>query len=483
MKSEKYWIAAIFIGFSAFIFCYSLVHHIRCITFPYPLEYREGVVQYWVNRFIQDEPLYPKIDENFIHNPYTPSYYVIAGLFQKILPKRHIFFAGRLLNFFCLIVTGFLIFKVVMLQNTRIYAGLLAAGFFLCSPISINYGSIETVDMLGLSLAICGVYLAKRKTKLSLSLSGIFCALCFLTKITFILPGISVLIATLIAKEKKNYFISAFAGVLLIIFTSLFFRYKENIFTHLLLFNILPFSLSHFLNVFSTVGIRHCFLFGFLALYTFTLKDKKDPIYWYCALSPVLLLLSAKTGSEANYFLELVALSSVAAGLMFEKIGKFEIFLPVCISQIFLFLPFNPAAVFTRTYGQEVPAAVGSQPTKTLMEAGEIIYGELMSVSDPVLSEDTGWLVATEKNVIIEPYQFTQLVKTGRLDESPFIQMLEEKRFNLILISSESYEGHTEKFTCRMLESIKTNYQIKRVIGSMYILEPVFWSENDKTGD
>ncbi|MCM8821838.1 MAG: hypothetical protein NC831_03370 [Candidatus Omnitrophica bacterium] len=475
-------VTLVLLALLVFISVYAVIHHIKCVNFPYPLEYREGVVQYWVNCFVDEKPLYPKTGEEppYVHNPYGPLYLIIAGIFQKLLPQKHTFFASRLLSFFSLLIACFFIFKIIKSRGACLMAGLLGAGFFLCSPISINYGSIEIVDILALSSGFAGLYAATKNTKTGYLFSGIFCAAAFLTKLVFILPCISIFIAIMLAKEKeRGYFFAGLAIFLFLAFSILFLKYGANIITHFITLSSLPLSISHFFNVFSSTGPRHAFLFSFLAIFAGTMKDKRDPLYWYCLLVPVTFLFSAKVGSEANYFLEIIALSSVATGILFEKIGVSakSIFLVACIAQMFLFLPFKSAPVFTKTYGQELPFATGSYPSHALKEAGEIIEGELMSVSDPVFSEDTGWLVVAGKEVIIEPYQFSQLARYGRWDEVHIVNMIKEKQFNLILMSVDSYEKGSEKFTPSMLEAIKTNYQIKRVIGNFYILEPRLWPE------
>ncbi|MCM8817283.1 MAG: glycosyltransferase family 39 protein [Candidatus Omnitrophica bacterium] len=461
---------------------YALVYHVKCINFPYPLEYREGVVGYWVNQLFEKRPLYPEIKDEppFIHNPYTPLYYVLTGFLQKVLPQSHIFFPGRLLSFLSLLTLCFFIVKLVKLHCKNIAAGAIAACLFFCSPLSINYCSLEIVDTLGLCIGVAGLYFATRKTKKGLLASGILCASAIITKPTFIIPAIAISLYLTNSREKqKIYFYLGFFLPLLIIFCVVLVRYSTGVFTHLIKLNILPLSFSHFLNVFSIIGIRHSFLLGFLGGFLVLMKNKKDPLYWYCLLSPVTLLFSAKIGAESNYLLEILVLSSICTGILFERVEKplRKVFLLTCISQMFLFLPFKPAPVFTKTYGQEIPAAIESRPTDALKQTGEIISGELMAVTDPVLSEDIGWLVMSGKKVIIEPYQFSQLAKYGRWDDSFVVGMINEKEFNLILLSADSYEKGSEKFTRDMLKAIKENYQIKRVVGNTYLLEPVMWKD------
>ncbi|MCM8764346.1 MAG: glycosyltransferase family 39 protein, partial [Candidatus Omnitrophica bacterium] len=199
-------VGAILVVILFFISICSVIHHIKCINFSYPLEYREGVVQYWVNCFVDEKPLYPKIGEEppYIHNPYGPLYFIIAGIFQKLLPEKHTFFAPRLVSFLTLLITCLFIFKIIRSRCACLMAGLLGATFFLCSPVSINYGSLGIVDIVALGLGFAGLYAVTGKTKIGFLFSGIFCSGAFLTKLIFMLPGISIFIAILLAKEKEK---------------------------------------------------------------------------------------------------------------------------------------------------------------------------------------------------------------------------------------------------------------------------------------
>ncbi len=484
MKTYDKGIQVIVVVLFAFIIFYGLVHQVLCLKFPYPLEYREGVVQLWVNNFINGQSLYPKIQQTppYLHNPYTPLYYMITGFFQRIMPDAYIFLAGRILSFLSMLLSCFFIFKISCLKSKKI-AGLLASALFFCSPVVINYGCLEIVDMMALCFGLAGIYLALKKGTSGMIFSGIMCACSILVKPVFILPFISILVSNGFSRDnKKKYFLATSAGCLIIAFSVLFYRYRLDIFNHLIILNRLPLSFSHFMNVFANIGIRHTFLFCALCVFIGLMKDKNDPVYWYCIFSPITLLFSAKIGSEANYFLEVIALSAISSGIIFATVNTSmkKIVLIACIAQIFLFLPFKPAPVFTKTYGQELPATISSEPTNILKEAGDMIIGELMSVFDPVLSEDIGWLISAKKEVIIEPYQFSQLAKYGRWNDTYIVEMIKEKQFNLILMSTENYEGSGEKFTKNMLESIKENYSVKRIIGNTYILEPMFWADNNK---
>jgi len=480
-KNHITWLTAVIGLIFVVIVLFNLRHHILCIKFPYNLEYREGVVAYWVKNFVNGQSLYPEIQQNppYVHNPYTPLYYVVTGLTQKLMKTKSIFLAGRLLSFLCLVATSMLIFGIVKMYGTTI-SGLLSAGIFFCSPVVTNYGCLEIVDMMALCFCLAGIYYGLKKTNRSMIFSGIFCACSILTKPVFVIPGLSMLFSNFFDKNvRRKLFPFAFLVTLFAVFSILFFKYRNNLFQHLLLFNMLPLNFSHFLNVFSQVGVRHTFIFSSIPLLAGIIKDRKNPLYWYCIFIPLTLLFSAKIGSESNYFLEIIALSSIAAGIIFSHVEAKQIIAVACLGQLFLFLPFKPAPVFTKTYGQEIPGAISSEPDKTLMEVDEIISSELMGTSDPVLAEDTGWLVYADKTVYLEPYQFSLLAKYGRWDDTTIVEMIKEKQFNLIIINAETYEKTGEKFTKNMLDAMKFSYAIRRIIGNTYILEPVISWTNE----
>ncbi len=277
--------------------------------------------------------------------------------------------------------------------------------------------------------------------------------------------------------RRKKYFILSFFSCLLLAVLVLFFIYKKNIFLHLLIYNILPFSFAHFLNIFSLAAVRHALIFGLLFSFFAVIKDKKSVFFWYPALIPLTLIFAFKTGSEANYFIEFIACSCIFSGIVLAKmVSEKKFIVSILISQGLLFLPFKPAPVFTKTYGQELPFAIYNRPSAGLKEAGELIVSELISSPEPVLSYDTGWLIAAEKEIIIAPYQFSQLAKYGRWDDSSIVDMVKEKQFSLILMDAVDYEKTGERFTKRMMQAIKENYSIRRVIGNFYILEPSGWN-------
>jgi hypothetical protein len=255
---------------------------------------------------------------------------------------------------------------------------------------------------------------------------------------------------------------------------------RNHLFQHLVVFNILPFSIRHFLSIFSLVAGRHALLFVAMAMFLADSRRQKEPLWIYAVFSLVVVLLSAKPGAEENYYLEFIALASIAGGIILAETAakNRRVVYMVCIAQLFLFLPFKPAAVFTRTYGQEIPATSAYTGTGTAeREIGQIIIAEILSATGDVLCEDIGFLEAAGAGVLVEPYQFAQLAEAGRLDDSFLVESIREHRFSLVVLSADSMEKKSQFFTARTLSAIKENYIPRRIVGNWYICEPKTYSQ------
>ncbi|MCM8770099.1 MAG: hypothetical protein NC911_10650, partial [Candidatus Omnitrophica bacterium] len=274
-----------------------------------------------------------------------------------------------------------------------------------------------------------------------------------------------------IREKRAISFLLAFFFCLIIVTISSGVLGNGHLELHLWQLNLIGFSWKHFFHLLVQVAGRHPFLLMAVIL---TLSQHQERLWrWYLFLALVALATSGKIGSEENYYLELIALGSIGSGFLIGRISC-QIGYLISLAQLFLYLPLQPAAVFNRTYGQEVPAAVsGIIPGQSQREVGELICAYLKPLSEPVISEDPGYLLLVGKKIFLQPYQYTQLVKAGRWDEKPLLKLVEEKRFSSILVGKESFEGKSVYFTSRFLTSVRNNYLISRIIGNYYLLEPV----------
>ncbi|HPP11798.1 MAG TPA: hypothetical protein PKW42_03615, partial [bacterium] len=173
------------------------------------------------------------------------------------------------------------------------------------------------------------------------------------------------------------------------------------------------------------------------------------------------------------YYLEMVAAGSLAFGFLFSLSQPRQTTYLLALAQLFLYLPLKPAPVFTRTYGQEVPAAVsGLTPGKVEREIGQLLRGYLGPLAEPVICEDPGYLLLSGKEIFLQPYQFARLAVVGRWQEEPLLKMVQQKKFSAIIVSAESYQQQSVFFTPAFLRELKKNYVLSRIIGNYYLLEP-----------
>jgi hypothetical protein len=487
-RKEKIGILAstILICFSAAYLVLLLRHINIMLSFPYPVEYREGIVLNWILRLVSGNSIYPPaFSLPYLHNPYTPGFYWVAAVFQKTLPADNVFLPGRLLSFFSLVLS-----TAAIMLLTKKYSGtkiaLFSTSLFLFSPIVIRYASLLQVDMTALVFALTGMLIIKSENSpWTTVFSGILCALSFLVKQTFFAALATGIVVSFLRQRKTGWIFLTTA--LLTIFVSLATAYLVNgrdIFTHLIFMNILPFDFQHFLSLFSGMAGKHPFLFGALALFMISDSKNRSVLWWYSFFVVCSLFFSAKIGAEENYFLEFISVSAVAMGMMARllKDESKQVLLLCIAAQLILYLPLKPAPVFTRTYGQEITDIGASlTPGSTEWDIGEIITAQVKAEEGPILSEDPGYLVMSGKQIVFQPYQYTQLAQVGKWNDSEIVDMVINKTFSLIILSSDSVERQSNYFTPKIITAIKTNYTVRRIVGNYYLLEPEFLQDYYET--
>ena len=59
-------------------------HAVVALSFPYPIEYPEGITVHWTQQAAAGASLYPAVDPVLpLHNPYPPLFYRVAALLQN----------------------------------------------------------------------------------------------------------------------------------------------------------------------------------------------------------------------------------------------------------------------------------------------------------------------------------------------------------------------------------------------------------------
>jgi hypothetical protein len=174
-------------------------------------------------------------------------------------------------------------------------------------------------------------------------------------------------------------------------------------------------------------------------------------------------------GSNANYFMELNFVFGALAGLL--------------LFRLLLARPRRrelaaPAAVFAVALGAVIaaipPAIEPLSPPERARDRGAVeAYARALqavrNTSGPVYSEDMTLLMNAGKEVPAEPAIITSLSLAGRWDETPFVNMILNRKFAAIVVTNPDLP---ERYTPRVRSAIERAYEPAAVVGSYTFHRP-----------
>lgn len=152
------------------------------ITFPFDLEWGEGLFADHVARLVHGRPLYAQPSLNFVALVYTPGYYYLASIPARIVGVSVPLLRG--VSLACSVALLVVLVAFGAREGGRWRDGCVVAGLFIaCYAIGGAWMDIARVDALLLLLLMASLYLARfGQSTLELSALGLFLACGVLTK-------------------------------------------------------------------------------------------------------------------------------------------------------------------------------------------------------------------------------------------------------------------------------------------------------------
>ncbi|MBI4720514.1 MAG: hypothetical protein HY770_04720 [Chitinivibrionia bacterium] len=150
-------------------------------------------------------------------------------------------------------------------------------------------------------------------------------------------------------------------------------------------------------------------------------------------------------GADAHYYLAPLAAAVLLAGpvaMLFPGRKRTQTLVWCLTAQLALYIPLAPQAVFTATYGQEVPAGqTVLTPNESDREIGRLLVEEIRGASGPVLADDVGYVLAAGRQIQLQPFQYGWLARRGKLDTSSLTQRIRDGFFSLVVIRVPRADG------------------------------------------
>ncbi len=465
-------------------------HIIVTLPFPYPVEYGEGITLNWLLRFTGSESLYPPPALEglpWLHNPYGPLWYIMAAPFTLFLDN--VFTVGRLVSLLSIGLSACCIYILSRRYVSRMAAGALTV-LFLGSPLVWRYGVMARVDMAAITAALVSIVLIVKSTlnagdsevqpagwrSLAIFFASGAAASCAL----LIKPTVWAALAAggLVGiKSGRNSFTAYASGAILpaAIFVLWGLLSADNAFLeHFTDMNRIGVSVSLLLRIILEGLSRHPFII--LGLCTGLVScAKKDAVWWFAFFSVMGLAGAVKIGADVHYFLPALCTGIImTASLLGECKWKTASrnFIVWCLAaQLALYLPIAPQKVFTATYGQEIPSGHSAlTPGEDDHRIGRLLVQEIRGAGGPVLSDDPGYILAADAELLVQPYQYGRLVQRGHIAAEGLVQRIQSGYFALIIIRMGYSSGPADSdFPPEVVEAVKDHYTLHREVGP-YIL-------------
>jgi len=164
-------------------------------------------------------------------------------------------------------------------------------------------------------------------------------------------------------------------------------------------------------------------------------------------------LTIGKIGSNVNYFLELSAALSLAAGALVAWSRKRH-----WLRATLLILLALQTVQLVQTTAHEClePLSYRLHFRQELCKLEEIVA----NADGPVLADEYMGLITIQgRPLYVQPFEATQLANAGLWDQTPLVESIHDKEFSLILIHYfPGAEVHKERWTPEMLSAISRAY-------------------------
>lgn len=439
---------------------------VRALGHPYSLDYGEPVVELGVRALLEGGQLYRPIGSPPLTLlPYNPLYPYGAALLSALDPDR-ILAAGRALSVVAALAVCVVLYRLARRIGTAPeYAAALAL-LFLSDPLILRWSMLMKSDLTALALEWGGLALLlgsldgpsapRRAGRIG---GAILLVGAFLAKQTYVLAA-PVYALALWRKQGAPaalrwalVYAGLIAGAVLAFEVSTRGAYGQNAFTANLLSYHPQLAAGH-----AWTYLRHHPLPVVLALLALaglygtggTRGDRTlSCLILYLALSAGWGALAGKVGAAENYFLQLTPALYLLSGTLLRLPVPRLLVMAVLAAWALL----NAAGAGTALEKLSREMSDQRRDLAPLVQALSRTRGE-------VLSEDLSILIRAGKSVSYSPFEYTQLARSGRWDEGPFIERIRRGEFELLVFQTNVFAvEESQRYSRGFVSAVRERYR------------------------
>ncbi|MGD9048048.1 MAG: hypothetical protein PVF77_08355, partial [Anaerolineae bacterium] len=459
---------------------------IRGLTFPYQLDYGEGVLLHFVREWAAGRPIYKAIEGYpYITSNYAPLPILLALSLTPILSLS--FAAGRVWTLVAVVAITILIAVWVWREGKTWLPAAAAALLFFGSPYIYHWAPLFRVDLVGLALTLGGLYAVRLYAGSCatgeqphrtgwLWLAVILFVAGLYAKQSFIFAPAAALVYLFLFVDRWLAIKMAAAMALLGggAFLLINFLTRGGFWEGLVISNVNPFLWSEFwkqqADFFTTFALL-VLLAGWYLLDKYVLdraiavREKVSPLDLYLPAALASLWLAGKAGAWENYFFEALAALALCAGLGLARLVGHRASMVQLLA---------PLLVLAQVGLMWHTPRVANRYLQLTRRSNQEIASYLAGTPDPVVSEDMGLLVTNGKVLDYYSFQYSQLARAGRWDQAWELGQLRDRAFSTVILEQGTRldVDRYQRFTREFLSELDRNYRRDGTVGKYELYEP-----------
>ena len=511
-KNMRLWVVGVFalaLIAQSWVFWQFLSDSLGAIRFPGELDYGEGIVWEQMRLMIAGRG-YGAIDGlPAIVFHYPPLFHALTAAlssltgFDQLAVGRSVSFGSTLLiGLFAGLIAATTV-RADAPRRTAIICGLVATLATFCfSPVPY-WGPLMRVDMLSIALTFAGLLaaMAALSRPVMILISATLFVAAVYTKQTSIVAPAAVFLTFLLVRPRLAWQLLVVCVVMgLVILGALELATDGGFARHIFLYNANRFEFTRLLSIPFALIAHSMFvtaiLFGVILRVKSTFPNYRDAgavialrerlqlspgdtrffmLLVYAALAFLMTLTIAKSGSNANYMIEWMAVLAIllgvvtrdAADTLFGKLPPPDkdlfaraVFVPMLFGlQALIFFPIVDDAE------HRAPSRIAELKTLEAM---------VRAAPRPVISDDMVLLLRAGVPVQWEPAIFAELASTGTWDERPFVDLVKAGQFAFFITARQRGDRlFDSRYNPAVADAMDAAYPVKRKIAGYTIHLPI----------
>ncbi|MBM3128649.1 MAG: glycosyltransferase family 39 protein [Chloroflexi bacterium] len=468
------------------------------LTYPYQLDYGEGIVLWFAQQIARGQPIYKGLaDLPYASSNYPPVALILSAVLMPLFGDGYL--GGRLLNFASALIVAALIFRIVHTETRNRRAGALSALFFLGSPYIFHWIPLFRVDLIGLAFAFGGVYLVWRFDRRPMIddrriPAFYFCLFTFAFLLAlytkhslFAAPLAAFLALWLRDRRRAVVFASALGALGGAIYLALD-RVTRGGFTFGIVESNATVFLPEQLGALAQNFVGTFPILLLLALWGWVARIRAKRIgvlEWYAVTAFAALAMSGRVGAWENYFFEALAIACVFLGFQISAVGG----QPSAVSRQRSAVRFaiRNSQFLIRNSQFAIPTLlllqlvllwhdprVAADLIARDFPANQELARVLARTSGTIISEDMGALATSGKPIEYYTFQYSSLARSGKWDQHWELNGLRAGAFPLVILERGTREDveHYRRFTREFVSALDRHYAPTQTIGKYVLYAP-----------